>query len=106
MNVFRTELTELSKITIDEVTDPAEIARAQAQHERHRRNVDWLESHWDGLLPQARGRFVAIANQQASIADTAQEAWAWIKSHHADDNGAFVHYVPRHTGPRIYANRG
>jgi hypothetical protein len=105
MNVFRSELTELSKITMEEVTDPKEIAQSQAQHERHRRNVDWLESHWDDVLPQARGRFVAVANQQAFMAETSGEAWAWIDAHHPGDNGGFVHYVPTHTGPRNYPYR-
>lgn len=106
MVVQRSELSELSKITIEEVTDPQEIAKAQAQCERHRRNVDWLESHWDSVLPQARGRFIAIANQQAFIAETPEQGWDWIRSHHPDDDGGFVHYVPARKGWRIYANRG
>ena len=60
---------------IEEVTDPVEIARHRAQHERTRRNSDWLQSHWADLLPQARGKFVAVAGQEAFIADTAEEAW-------------------------------
>lgn len=104
MVVQRSELTELSKITIEEVTDPQEIAKAQAQHERHGRNVDWLESHWDSLLPQARGCFVAVANQQAFIAEMPEEAWAWIRTNHPNDDGAFVHHVPARKGWRIYAH--
>lgn len=43
------------KFIIEEVTDPEEIARSRAQHERHRRNSDWLQAHWSDVLPQARG---------------------------------------------------
>ena len=43
------------KFVIEQVTDPAEIARHRTQHERAGRNSDWLQSHWADLLPQARG---------------------------------------------------
>lgn len=89
---------------IEEVTDPAEIARSQAQNERHRRNSDWLQAHWPDLLPQARGKFVAVAGQEAFIADTSQEAWALAQAAHPEDDGAISQYVPARLGPRIYAN--
>jgi hypothetical protein len=63
---------------IEEVTDPNEIARAQAQDQRHRRNEKWLETHWADVLPRARGKFLAVAGQEAFIADTPAEAWAWV----------------------------
>lgn len=61
---------------IEEVTDPQEIARAKAQDARHRRNNEWLQAHWAAVLPQARGKFLAVAGQEAFIADTIAEAWA------------------------------
>ena len=61
------------KFVIEQVTDPAEIARHRTQHERAGRNSDWLQAHWAYLLPQVRGRFVAVAGQEAFIADTAGE---------------------------------
>jgi len=90
---------------IEEVTDPAEIARSKQQHDRHKRNTDWLQAHWGDLLPQARGKFLAVANQEAYLADTPAEAWAWTERVHPKDNGAFVRYVRTNVGPRIYANR-
>src|SRR5271170_3310845 len=93
------------QFVIDEVTDPAAIARFRAQDERHKRNSDWLQAHWGDLLPQARGKFVAVAGQEAHIADTAEAAWAWAAQSHADDNGAIVRYVHQNPGPRIYAYR-
>jgi hypothetical protein len=90
---------------IEIVTDPDEVARSKAQDERARRNSDWLQCHWPDLLPQARGKFVAVAGQEAFIADTPREAWAWAAKAHPEDNGALVQYVRAGTGPRIYANR-
>jgi hypothetical protein len=56
------------------------------------------------LLPQARGKFVAVAAQEAHIAETPEEAWTWAKSAHPEDDGALVQYVRTGTGPRIYAH--
>ena len=94
-----------SAFTIEEVTDPDEIARARAQDERHRRNSDWLQAHWPDVLPQARGKFLAVAGQEPFIADTPEEAWAWAAATHPEDNGAIVQYVRPEKGPRIYADR-
>jgi hypothetical protein len=93
-------------IVIEEVTDPKEIARIQAVHAQMRRNSDWLQSHWDEVMPEARGRFLAVACQEAFIADTPEEAWALAKAAHPDDGGAFMQYVIPEPGPRIYAHRG
>ncbi len=94
-----------SQFIIEEVTDPQEISRAQAQDERHRRNSDWLQAHWADVLPQARGKFLAVAEQEAFIADTAAAAWAWAAATHPEDDGAIVRYIRTDKGPRIYGNR-
>jgi hypothetical protein len=94
------------KITIEDVTDPIEIARFRAQDEQHKRNSDWLQAHWSDVLPQAQGKFLAVAGQEAFIADSPEEAWAWAAAKHPEDNGAFVQYVFPKGGPRIYGNRG
>ena len=93
------------QVVVDTFDDPAERARSEAQFERFRRNSDWLQQHWSDLLPAARGRFVAVAGQQAFVADTSEEAWAKARAAHPDDDGAFSQYIPPHTGPRAYANR-
>jgi hypothetical protein len=90
---------------IEEVTDPAEIARSREQAERHKRNSEWLQAHWAEVLPQAYGKHLAVAGQQAFIAETPEGAWAWVKANHPEDDGAFVRYVFPPGGPRIYANR-
>ena len=91
---------------IEEINDPAEVARCRAQHERSRRNSVWLASHWEELLPQAIGRFVAVAGEEAFLANTPEQAWAWAARVHPEDDGAFVQYVREQRGPRIYANCG
>jgi hypothetical protein len=95
-----------SRFIIEEVTDPEEIARARAQDEHARRNDEWLQAHWPEIVPKARGRFLAVAGQEAFIADTWEEAWAMAKSAHPDDDGAHLQYVIKERGPRIYAHRG
>jgi hypothetical protein len=93
------------RLTIEEVNDPAEIARSQRQDQRARQNSDWLQAHWAEILPQARGKFVAVAGQEAFIADTADEAWRLARTAHPEDNGAISQYVFPEGGPRIYAHR-
>ena len=90
---------------IEEVSDPDEIRRSQAQDARHRRNSVWLQAHWEDILPQARGKFIAVAGQEAFIAETPAEAWAWAEATHPEDNGAIVRYVRTQRGPRLYADR-
>jgi hypothetical protein len=96
---------EEPRFIIEEVDDPVEIARFQAQDERARRNSKWLQAHWPDVLPHARGRFLAVAGQEAFIADTPEEAWAMAEAAHPDDDGLLVQYVRPEPGPRIYAHR-
>ena len=91
---------------IEEVTDADEIARFKAQNEQFERNTDWWQAHMKEFLPQAFGKFVAIAGQEAFLANTPEEAWKWVETKHPEDQGALVHYVRPVVGPRIYANRG
>ena len=94
------------QLILEEVNDPAEVAQFNAVHEQGKRNSDWLQAHWCDLLPQARGKFLAVAGQQAYVADTLDAAWAWVEANHPDDHGAILQYVPKEGGPRIYGHRG
>lgn len=94
------------RFIIEEATDPEAIARARAQDERARRNDAWLQAHWHEIAPRARGRFLAVAGQEAFIGDTWEEAWAKAKTAHPGDDGAHLQYVIAERGPRIYAHRG
>jgi hypothetical protein len=94
------------KLVFEENNDPIHYEKVRAQHERALLNCDWLAAHWPELLPAARGRFVAVAGQQAFVADTSAEAWSLAKAAHPKDDGAIMQFVRRDTSPRIYANRG
>ena len=94
------------QITIEETDDPAVAERLRQQHERHRSNANWLESHWIQLLPQAYGKHVAVAGQEAFIADTAADASARAAAAHPDDDGVLVQYVIAPGGQRLYGNQG
>jgi len=84
---------------IEEVSEPNDIARSQTQDECHRRNSEWLQACWADVLPQARGKFLAIAGQESFIADTA--AAAWVETAHPEDTGAIVRYIRPEVGSRI-----
>lgn len=90
--------------TITEVQDEQEIARFRAQDEQARRNSKWLQAHWQELLPQACGKFLAVAGQQGFIADTPEQAWRLAQEAHPQDHGILMQYVRPERGPRIYAN--
>jgi hypothetical protein len=91
---------------IEAIDDDARSGPARGQIERGWRNLNWLTANWATLLPQAQGRFVAVAGQESFLADSAVAAWAWAKSDHPNDDGAIVQYVRQDQGPRIYLARG
>ncbi len=92
---------EEPKVVIEEVADPVEIARHREQHEQFERNSDWLEEHWPELLPQARGKFVAVACEEAYLADTAENARSLAKAAHSNEKGILVRFVLAQKGPRV-----
>ena len=94
-----------ARIDIEEVTDPADVEVFQKADEQHARNSEWLESHWVELLPAASGKFVAVAGQEAYIAESVEEALRWVEQAHPHDRGSIVQFVWRHEGPRIYGTR-
>lgn len=92
------------RFIIEENADPVALARLHAQNERARRNSEWLQAHWPELRPKARGRFIAVAGQEAFIADSPEEVLALAKAAHPDDDGVQFQYVRAEEGPRIYNN--
>jgi hypothetical protein len=92
-------------IAFEVETDPEVLAEVHAIDRQAKLNGDWLESHWADILPEARGKFVAVAGQEAFIADTHEEAWARARAAHPEDHGAISQYVRLGRGPRIYAHR-
>jgi hypothetical protein len=100
------EHTGEAQLCLEEVHDPATIARSRVQDARSKRNNDWLQANWASILPRARGRFVAVARQEAFIADSADAAWTMAREAHPEDDGAISQYAFPEEGPRIYAYRG
>ena len=86
-----------------ELTDPD---RSRAQMEQFKLNGKWLESHWADLLPQARGKYVVVAGREAFLTETAEDAWAWARATHPEDEGPMVQFVLKQKGPRIHGHRG
>jgi hypothetical protein len=95
-------------LTVEFGSPPAgpQAMALEARHERARRNSQWLQTHWHQLLPQALGKFLAVAGEEAFVADTPEQAWAWAAQHHPDDDTATVQYVSPAPGPRVYAHCG
>lgn len=91
------------QMIVEEVTDLDEIARSESQHAQFRRNAEWLESYWKDVTPQAFGKFIAVAGQEAHIAETSTEGYTWASAAHPQDHGPLVEYVLPPNGPRIYA---
>ena len=95
--------TEL--IVEERALSPEEAARAEEQHERHRRNDNVLQERIRRDRDDYRGKVVVVAGQELYAAQTAEEAWAWAHEHHPDDDAPVVQYVTRERGWRIYGNR-
>lgn len=93
------------KFTFEEVPASARTERDRLGDEQFHCNTKWLEMHWADVLPQAHGRFIAVAGQEAFIADTPEEAEARAKAAHPEDVGILVQFVLPPGGPRIYGNR-
>jgi hypothetical protein len=93
-----------SKIVMEEVTDPVALAKARKRREQFRRNAAWLQAHASEIYPHHRGKCICIAGEELFVADTASGALAQATSAHPDDEGRFVHYIPKEKVPRIYAH--
>jgi hypothetical protein len=85
--------------TFEVTTDPTANAQDRVRHESSRRNADWLQSHWDDLLPRAIGKFLVVAGQEAFVAETWQDAWSRASAAHPNDAGAFAQYVRPQPAP-------
>src|SRR4051812_39539749 len=85
------------------VTDPVELARANAQAGRFERNRAWFEAHANEIYATHRGKCVCVAGQQLFVADTPAEVLALAKAAHPQDDGRFTRIIPAGRGPRVYA---
>ena len=91
-------------IVMEEITDPAILAEAEARRERFDRNFGWFQAHVDEIFSQYRGKCICIAGQELFVADTALKAIALARAAHPDDDGRFTYCVPKEKAVRIYAS--
>jgi hypothetical protein len=91
-------------VTMKEVTDPEELAKARAQDERFERNWIWFQAHTSEVYAHYRGKCICIAGEELFVADTPEEVLALATVAHPEDDGRFVHYIPREKMARIYAS--
>src|SRR4051794_25170828 len=96
---------EHTPVVMEEVTDPAELARARGQDERFERNWAWFVAHAADAYAAHRGKCICVAGEQLFVADTPQEVLALAAAAHPDDNGRFTLYIPREKVARIYADQ-
>jgi len=90
---------------MEEVTAPEDLDKAQAQRQRFDRNFAWLQAHASEIYARYRGKCICIAGEELFVADTPKEVLAQARAAHPDDDGFFIHYIPRKKMVRIYANR-
>lgn len=93
---------KLASIVLEEVTDPAQLAEAQARRRRLQRNWVWFEAHASEIYAQHRGKCICISGEELFVADSAEEALALAGAAHPEDDGRFTRYIPRERTARIY----
>jgi len=93
---------EKLKAVMEELTDPAELAKAQAQRERFDQNWAWFKAQATEIYERFRGQCVVIAEKEIFASATATEAWALAKAAHPEDDGSFIFYIPREKVARVY----
>jgi hypothetical protein len=91
---------EEPQFLVGELTDPEEIARGRELMDQFNRHTDWVQAHWANIVPQARGRYLAVAGQEAFLADTPEEALAAARAAHPEDQGIYSQYIRTERGPK------
>ncbi len=92
--------------TLEEVVDPVEIERSRRRRERYLRNDRVLRDHIPEVYHDHRGKVIVVAGEELHVCDTAEQAWAWARAHHPEDDGLLLRTIPQEKGWRIYATRG
>lgn len=93
------------QITMEEINDPAELARFSDQWSQAERNSAWLQAHAHEIYSQHRGKFIAIAGEELFVGDTPAEAHNLAKAAHPEDQGSISRYIYPKKMARIYANQ-
>lgn len=93
--------TAVPEVTMEVVTDPVEIERANAQWKQAEANRAWLWPRLVELAAGNRGRYICVAGREAFIADTPVEARKLAREAHPEDKGVISHYFRPSTLPVI-----
>jgi hypothetical protein len=93
------------QITMEEINDPAELARFRVQWEQSERNSAWLQAHAHEIYTQHRGKFIVVAGEELFVGDTPAEAHALAKAAHPEDKGSLSRYIYPKKMARIYAHQ-
>lgn len=86
---------QLASVVLEEVTDPEQLAEAQARRRRLERNWAWFEAHAAEIYTQHRGKCICISGGELFVADTAEEALALARAAYPEDDGRFTRYIPQ-----------
>lgn len=93
------------QITMEEITDPTEIASLQVQWQQAERNSVWLQAHAHEIYTQHRGKFIVVAGEELFVGETSVEARTLAKAAHPEDQGSISRYIYPQKMARIYANQ-
>lgn len=93
-----------NSIVMEEITDEKELAQSKIKREKFDRNAVWLHNHASEVYPKHRGKFICIAGERLFVGESPQEAIRTARETFPNDDGWFVHYIPRQKVARIYAN--
>ena len=96
---------EETRFTIAINEDPEFNARIHAEGAQFKKNLHWLSAHWADVLPQARGRYIAVAGQEPFFHDDPVEAERLAAVAHPEDKGILVQYVYPSKEARSYGHR-
>lgn len=92
------------RIVMEEITDPKELAASKARHEKFKRNFAWLQAHASEVYTRYRSKCLCIAGEELYVAETPQAAFSSAMAAHPEDDGWFIHYVPKEKVAWVYAH--
>ena len=90
--------------TMEMVSDPVELAAAQARRTELEKNLAWYRVRADEICRNNRGKCICIAGQELFVADSLRDAVALATRAHPEERGQFIHSIPLEKMPRIYAH--
>jgi len=100
------QLSRLSPVVMEEMTDQREIAEAQRHHERAERNQAWLQAHVPEIYSRYRGKCICVAGEELFVAETPEAVLAQARAAHPEENGSIIiRYIPQKRMAWVYANQ-